>query len=276
MTPRAILQLVAFLAAALACFFIALAAVGMAGMAGPQAAPWHGATFAALLFLVTFLFSRAGGESMRANGFDSSSRRWRDLAAGFLAGALALAAVSLIVGSFAEAGWRTNGSFALTRILAGLGSVLALFLAEEFLFRGYAFTRLARTLGSTAALVFSAAAFGFYHVAGSEFSGAGLAYAFTLPALGGLVFGYALIRSGGLALPIGLHWGGNWVQSAVFGLGQVQDGTGALWVKALSPEERALLASPDLTLWLPYLAALVAMAAFVRAMPAGRPNAFAD
>jgi membrane protease YdiL (CAAX protease family) len=28
--------------------------------------------------------------------------------------------------------------------------------------------------------------------------------------LGGLIFGSALLRSGGLALPLGLHWGGNW------------------------------------------------------------------
>ena len=34
-----------------------------------------------------------------------------------------------------------------------------------------------------------------------------------MPTLGGLVFGVAMIRSGGLALPIGLHLGGNWVQA---------------------------------------------------------------
>ena len=47
----------------------------------------------------------------------------------------------------------------------------------------------------------------------------GLVFQFLMPTIGGLLFAWAAIRSGGLALPIGLHLGGNWVQAsvAVFG-----------------------------------------------------------
>jgi membrane protease YdiL (CAAX protease family) len=36
-----------------------------------------------------------------------------------------------------------------------------------------------------------------------------------MPALGGVVFGWAAVRSSGLALPIGLHLGGNRIQASV-------------------------------------------------------------
>jgi membrane protease YdiL (CAAX protease family) len=76
---------------------------------------------------------------------------------------------------------------------------------EELLFRGYAFQQIVRLGAPGTAVVLTAAAFGAYHQLGAG--------VFLMPALGGLVFGYALVRSGGLALPIGLHWGGNWVQA---------------------------------------------------------------
>jgi membrane protease YdiL (CAAX protease family) len=74
-----------------------------------------------------------------------------------------------------------------------------------------------------------------------------------MPIAGGLVFGYALIRTGSLAVPIGLHWGGNWAQS--------------VWTVRLSDEQLRALTAPDLLPHLPYLAALALACLMVRATP---------
>ena len=73
-------------------------------------------------------------------------------------------------------------------------------------------------------------------------------------ALGSLVFGMAFFRSGGMAMPIGLHLGGNWVQANVLGFAVQQDPP-SLWKMALSPEQAAMLFAPELPAKLPHLLA---------------------
>src|SRR5262245_35835202 len=155
------------------------------------------ALFAALLLLATVACARINDENLADLGFSVSGRRLRELGFGFGVASGLFAAIALIFGLTPRASWRD----------AVLALVLApcLFLPEELLFRGYAFQQIARLAGPWAAVALSAAAFGAYHQLGAG--------VFLMPALGGLVFGYALVRSGGLALPIGLHWGGNWVQA---------------------------------------------------------------
>ena len=155
------------------------------------------ALLAALLLVATIVCARINKESLADLGFSVSGQRLRELGLGFGVASGLFAAIALISGLAPRASWR-DAAFAL--VLAP-----CLFLAEELLFRGYAFQQIARLVGPRAAVVLTAAAFGAYHQLGAG--------VFLMPALGGLVFGYALIRSGGLALPIGLHWGGNWVQA---------------------------------------------------------------
>jgi len=69
------------------------------------------------------------------------------------------------------------------------------------------------------------------------------------------VFGYALLRTGGLAMPIGLHLGGNWIQSSVFGLGREQGSV--LSAASLDAEQIRVLSAPDLMPHVPYLLAMV-------------------
>jgi hypothetical protein len=101
--------------------------------------------------------------------------------------------------------------------------------------------------------------FGGYHLIGSQNWGMGLVLQFLTPTLGGLLFGWAAVRSGGLALPIGLHWGNNWVQAGVTGFSPVADLAPAqtLWRIPITAEDFRLLMAPDLFPRLPYFAALV-------------------
>src|SRR2546429_4011318 len=71
--------------------------------------------------------------------------------------------------------------------------------------------------GPVLALVVTSVAFGGYHLIGRPYWAMGAFFVVAMPTLGGLIFGYSLLRSGGLALPIGLHWGGNWAMLSLFG-----------------------------------------------------------
>ncbi|MBZ5610014.1 MAG: CPBP family intramembrane metalloprotease [Acidobacteriia bacterium] len=78
---------------------------------------------------------------------------------------------------------------------------------EEMLFRGYAFQVLVKAIGPFATILPTAVLFGLAHRTNLNFTW--LALVNTI--LWGVVLGYAFIRSGDLWLPIGLHFGWNWI-----------------------------------------------------------------
>jgi membrane protease YdiL (CAAX protease family) len=129
-------------------------------------------------------------------------------------------------------------------------------LAEELLFRGLLLRNLRATWGDWPAIRLSALFFGVFHVIGSPNWGMGLGFQFLLPALGGMFFAWAAVRSGGLALPIGLHWGGNWIQASVAGFSSPAEPTRALWQIPISASDFQRLTAPDFLVHLPYLAAM--------------------
>jgi membrane protease YdiL (CAAX protease family) len=100
----------------------------------------------------------------------------------------------------------------------GLPSTTLLFAAgvtfEELIYRGAIFRVMEESLGTTIALALSALIFGLSHLANNA---ATLASALSIAVTGGIAFAlsYTLTRS--LWLPIGLHFGWNFTQGAVFG-----------------------------------------------------------
>src|SRR5205085_7038454 len=139
---------------------------------------------------------------------------------GFVAGSALFGLVALVRASVVGATWHVTGAAGLRAALVGLPLALLLLLPEELLFRGYGFRQLRAFAGDHVALGLSAVAFGAYHLIGSGDYAMGAVWRFATPALGGIVFGIAAMRTRGLALPIGLHWGANWVEQCVLGLGQ--------------------------------------------------------
>jgi membrane protease YdiL (CAAX protease family) len=94
------------------------------------------------------------------------------------------------------------GSFVFVTVVLLFGAV-----GEEMLFRGYGFQILLDHLGPYATILPVAVVFGLAHSANQYASTLGL-----INTVGwGVVFGYAFLRSGDLWLPIGLHFGWNWV-----------------------------------------------------------------
>jgi hypothetical protein len=86
-------------------------------------------------------------------------------------------------------------------------------LHEELLFRGYAFQRMIDVLGAPAAILLLSVLFGGVHWWNPNTSRVGVANT----VLVGILFGLAYVRTRGLWLPIGLHWGWN-LAEAGFGL----------------------------------------------------------
>jgi CAAX protease family protein len=93
-------------------------------------------------------------------------------------------------------------SLLLLTLILLFGSV-----GEEMLFRGYAFQVLVKAIGPFATILPTAVLFGLAHQTNLNFTW--LALVNTI--LWGVVLGFAFVRSGDLWLPIGLHFGWNWV-----------------------------------------------------------------
>ena len=88
-------------------------------------------------------------------------------------------------------------------------------LVEEVLFRLLLLGGLRRLLHSaTAALVISSLAFAALEMVTTDGT---TALSVTSTALGGIMYGVAFLRTGRLWLPVGMHFGWNWVQGTVLG-----------------------------------------------------------
>jgi CAAX protease family protein len=141
-----------------------------------------------------------------------SSGAARGIAAGVVAGAALFALVYLTLwalGAVAFAG--SNGLSGLARALA---VAVASAVGEEIVFRGVVFRRLEDALGTSIALIISAAIFGLLHAGNA---GASWISTLTIALESGVLLGIAYAATRSLWLPIGLHLGWNLTEGGVFG-----------------------------------------------------------
>lgn len=245
--------------------WVAAPGAGMLGISRPFfiMALTNGVAIALLLALSLFLLRREPA-SIAVLGLPTNGPRIRELAFGFILSAVLFQAVAWVQSARVGASWHFQGWAGVSAAMTGLGLTACMVLAEELVFRGVGLRYLRAMYGNRPAVTLSALLFGAYHVIGSPNWGMGLVFQFVLPALGGLFFGWAVVRSGGLALAIGLHWGGNWIQASVAGFGPVAayQPQQALWQIPITAADFKVLTAPDLLPRLPYIAALAIAAAF--------------
>jgi membrane protease YdiL (CAAX protease family) len=273
MTGRAapLLRLGVFLAGAAASLVLAIAAgsavIGVAGGMRPLAGmALISALASAGMLLVTGVLRRLGGGGLAALGLQIDRRRLREMAAGFVISSGLFLAVAAVQSAMVGATWQFTGIRGIAGAVADLPIVFCLVLAEELLFRGAALRSLRELAGDRWAIVLTAVVFGLYHVVGTQYWAMGLVFHALMPTLGGLLFAWAAVRSGGLALPIGLHLGGNWVQAslAVFAPHPrpgVTDAAAGLWRIPISEGDVQVLTAPDVLPHLPLLLAFAIAAA---------------
>lgn len=243
-------------------------AAGLFGLGHPGLNRLFPALISAALLGITWAALRTEGHGLRRLGLVPTRRRAAEFGVGFGVAASLFVVVAFLRAASVGAGWVFDPVAGIRAAALGLPLALLMLLPEELLFRGYAFRKAEALWGAPVALVVSALAFGAYHLVGSGDWAMGAAFRFAMPALGGLVFGYAALRTGGLALPIGLHLGANWVNASVFGLA-VPEGA-ALWSAPLTALQVVTLTAPDLLPSLPYLVAVAVLAVVVMAWPVAR------
>jgi uncharacterized protein len=140
-------------------------------------------------------------------GWTAASRR--NLALGILGGGGAgmLVLVGPLLVQVADLEPAPDSHFHWPSLL--LVSIVLLFgsVGEEMLFRGYGFQVLVKAIGPFATILPMAVLFGLAHTQNLHFTWVALLNT----VLWGIVLGYAFVLSGDLWLPVGLHFGWNWV-----------------------------------------------------------------
>lgn len=267
----AALRLLGFVVAAAAAIIligqVAGLSFGLLGI-GPDhvAAQWlFPVLFSTALLGVTWAALRTEKSGFAVLGLVPTRRRAAEFGVGFAVAVVIFSVVAVVRAAAVEAGWTLNPASGARAALVGLPFTFVLMFSEELIFRGYAFRKVQTLWGGPVAVVGSSLLFGAYHVVGSNSWGMGAVFLFAMPALGGLVFGLAALRTGGLALPLGLHLGGNWSGANVFGLGAPEGS--ALWTAPVDAAQASWLLAPDLLSRLPYLIGVGLLAGAVIAWP---------
>jgi len=236
------------------------------GPAGRVAYVAYAVSALLLLLGITWRSLRRDGESLRDLGLTLDIRRLREFAFGVAVTAVLFAGCALVRAAWVGASWRFEGTAGLGAALVALPIAFLLMAPEELVFRGYGFRQLTAAYGPRVTIAVSALAFGVYHLAQTGFGmwGIGAFWVVALPALGGIVFGMAMVQTNGLALPLGLHLGGNWVQASVFRLGGPTDGAAtALFTAPVTSAQAQILWSPDPLPHVPYLVMMAGAAILV-------------
>jgi membrane protease YdiL (CAAX protease family) len=106
---------------------------------------------------------------------------------------------------------------ALSSLAVGAWLFLWVAVLEELLFRGFVFQRLIDGIGATAALLVMGVLFAAAHWGNPGMDSSTIAVATVDTVLGAVLLGLAYLRTGSLALPIGIHFGWNWAQGSLLG-----------------------------------------------------------
>jgi membrane protease YdiL (CAAX protease family) len=204
-----------FVLAAMACFVI----VGVVGHRLPPALK----PFAPSAILITVLglaitraATRLESVPLASVGLRLDARFLRQFAIGTLIGAALIGTAALAVCMFGGVQLTAVAAPALPVVLKLAVTFLGGAIFEELLFRGYAFQRTARSLGAPRAIGVFGLLFCLGHVPGNLDVGLPLlslamANIFASAVLLSLLY----LRTGSLAMPIGLHFGWNLLQESL-------------------------------------------------------------
>jgi membrane protease YdiL (CAAX protease family) len=169
------------------------------------------------LLLVTWSCLRLRREPLSSVGLRLDARWSRQGLAGVAFGGVMMLAVTALVLFAGGVRFGLDPARSLRALAHGAWTFAWVAMLEELLFRGFVFQRLVDGVGARAALLLTAALFALAHWGNPGMEGSTLVWASIDTALGALLLGVAYLRTGSLALPIGIHFGWNWVQGTLLG-----------------------------------------------------------
>jgi membrane protease YdiL (CAAX protease family) len=179
--------------------------------------PWLSPLPVVFLMLVTYACLRLRGERLAAVGL-RADRAWaREALQGAALGAGLILLVTGLIAATGGVRFTLDPARSVGALAMGAWVFAWVALLEELLFRGFVFQRLVDGIGAWPSLVAMALLFALGHWGNPGMDGMTLVWASIDTALGAILFGLAYLRTGQLALPIGMHFGWNWAQGALLG-----------------------------------------------------------
>ncbi len=182
----------------------------------PIMGPWLGAGLGALASL---LCVRLEGRPFSGLGFRPGWRWLFECLGGVLGGILFILATALVVRGLGGFHWERTPGMGARQLLIATGPLLGVAFNEELFARGYPFQRLVEGAGPWVGQLALAALFALMHWRNPGMHGPTKAWATLNIGLAAILLGFCYLRTGSLALPIGLHLGWNWAQGSLLGFG---------------------------------------------------------
>jgi uncharacterized protein len=154
-------------------------------------------------------------------GFKLTQNNALNLIFGFFAAALFSVLYYTAACDLANTYYTINPSFNTRTFFKSSWWVLSSVLFEELIFRGALLYILIQKMGIKKACIVSAIAFGIYHwfSYGAFGNPVQMAIVFLMTGIWGLMFAFAYAKTKTLYLPIGLHFGWNFIHTVIFSKG---------------------------------------------------------
>ena len=169
------------------------------------------------LLLVTWICTRLRGQSLATVGLRIDASWLRQALWGVAIGSALMLAASAMILAAGGVRFAPDPAGGVVALAHGAWIFLWVALLEEILFRGFLFQRMVDGAGAWVALLLMAALFTVAHWGNPGMQGTTQVLATIDTALGAILLGLAYLRTGSLALPIGIHFGWNWIQGSMLG-----------------------------------------------------------
>jgi len=169
------------------------------------------------IVLVTWLCTRLRREPLASVGLALNARWLRQVSLGAVIGGAMMLVIADLIYVAGGVSFAMDPARSARALAAGAWTFVWVALLEELLFRGFVFQRLIDGTGRRLALPLMAVLFAVAHWGNPGMEGPTQFWATLDTILGALLLGFAYLRTGSLALPIGLHFGWNWAQGALLG-----------------------------------------------------------
>ena len=191
-----------------------------------------------LLFIFfTAVFLRLEKKSINVFGLLPIQKRMLQLLVGFSLTALLLTFINLLFATVANFSWKPVDHYSFSQVTSIIYDTFNSVIYEELIFRGYVLYKLFQWFGEKKAVLITSALFGMYHWFSFGILGnyPSMIFVFFFTGLWGVMFAYAYTRTGTLLFTIGLHWGWNFFDQAVFN----RNGNG--WLKFVTTSDTTIL-----------------------------------
>jgi hypothetical protein len=190
---------------------------------------WFGPLQFGIALVATWGCTRLRRETLASVGF-RLDRRWAlESLAGVLVGCACIGTVVALIAAFGGVRLELDPARSLGALGFGFYAMLFVALLEEALFRGFLFQRLRDGAGLPVAMLVLAALFALAHEDNPGMSASTRLWATIDISLASVMLALAYVRTGSLALPIGLHLGWNWMQGPVLGFAVSGQGLAGWW-----------------------------------------------